>query len=163
MADYSGNNYLLKLYHRVLGWPFGRAIFSRLFTSKAPYFATIKPSVVELKPNYCEVHFRKRKRVQNHIGTVHVIAICNGMEMAMGALAEASIPAHLRWIPRGMNVRYTAKADSDIRVIATANPDDWQPGDLTVAVKALRADDTVVVEGEIVLYVSEKPSKKAAA
>ena len=154
-----GNNYLLKLYHRVLGWPFGRAIFSRLFANKAPYFATIKPSVVELKPNYCEVHFKKRRRVQNHIGTVHVIAICNGMEMAMGALAEASIPSHLRWIPRGMNVNYTAKADSDIRVIATAKPEDWQPGDLKVAVKALRADDTVVVEGEIVLYVSEKPKK----
>jgi acyl-coenzyme A thioesterase PaaI-like protein len=152
-------NYLLRLYQRFVGLPFGKALFSRVFARKAPYFATISPHIEELRPNFCELSFRKRRRVQNHIGTVHVIAICNGMEMAMGALAEASIPKHLRWIPRGMQVDYTAKADSDIRITAEANPDDWQPGDLPVRVKAFRRDGTVVVEGTIMLYVSEKPAQ----
>ena len=49
------------------------------------------------------------KRI-NHIGTVHVIAICNGLEFVMGVLTEASIPQHLRWLPKGMNVNYVAKS-----------------------------------------------------
>ena len=154
------SNYLIALYARCTRWPLGRALFSRLFARKAPYFATIGPSVTQLRPNFCEVRFAKRRRVENHIGTVHVIAICNALEMAMGGLAEATIPKHLRWIPRGMHVEYTAKADSDIRVTAETNPEDWQPGDLPVRVTAYRADDTVVVQGTIMLYVSEKPPRR---
>lgn len=158
----SDDNYLLKLYHKCLKWPFGRRLFSALFARKAPYFATIRPLVTELRSNFCEVRFVKRRKVQNHIGTVHVIAICNALEMAMGGLAEASIPKHLRWIPKGMQVNYTAKADSNIRVTAEANPEDWKPGDLPVTVKAYRDDDTVVVEGVITLYISEKPARPPA-
>jgi len=155
----SHDNYLIRLYAKCCRLPFGKGIFSRLFARKAPYFATIGPRVTELRPNYCEVFIRKRRRVENHIGTVHVIAICNGLEMAMGGLAEATIPRHLRWIPKGMQVDYTAKADSDIRAIAETAPEAWQPGDLPVTVKAIRDDGTVVVKGTITLYISEKPTR----
>ncbi len=77
----------------------------------------------------------------------------------MGAVAEATIPRHLRWIPRGMELQYTAKATSDIVAIAETNPEDWKPGDLAVRVRAERDDGTVVVEGVIMLYVSEKPPR----
>jgi acyl-coenzyme A thioesterase PaaI-like protein len=150
---------MLRLYHRVTKWPLGDWIFSKLFASKAPYFATIAPRVTQLRPNYCEVRFRKRRKVHNHIKTVHVIAISNALEMAMGALAEASIPGHLRWIPKGMTLEYTAKANSDIRAVAETNPDDWKAGDLPVQVTAFRDDGEVVVKGTILLYVSEKPKR----
>lgn len=153
----SESNYLLRLYRKTGKWPFGRQIFSRLFARQAPYFATINPQVTELRPNFCEVRFAKRRKVENHIGTVHVIAICNALEMAMGGLAEATIPKHLRWIPKGMDVDYTAKATSDIRAAAETRAEDWKPGDLPVTVKAFRDDGTVVVQGTIMLYVSEKP------
>lgn len=156
----SKSNYVLDLYDRAAKMPMGKKIFSRFFARKAPYFGTIKPLLTELRPNFCEVRFNKRRAVENHIGTVHVIAICNGLEMAMGALAESSIPAHLRWIPKGMSVNYTAKATTGIRVTAETNPEDWKPGDLPVTVKAYRDDGTVVVEGTIMLYVSEKPKKQ---
>ncbi|MCC5854328.1 MAG: DUF4442 domain-containing protein [Idiomarina sp.] len=153
------SNYLLCLYHQCLKWPLGDRIFSAMFARKAPYFATIKPLIKELKPNYCELTFKKRKAVENHIGTVHAIALCNGLEMAMGALAEASIPKHLRWIPKAMNVRYTAKADSDITVIAQLSADAWQEGDVAVPVEARKTDGTQVIVGEIIIYVSAKPAK----
>ena len=92
----ASDNYLLRLYHKTTSLPFGRWIFSRMFARKAPYFASIRPSVTELRPNFCEVRFARRRKVENHIGTVHVIAICNALEMAMGGLAEATIPKHLR-------------------------------------------------------------------
>ncbi|NBD96166.1 MAG: DUF4442 domain-containing protein [Gammaproteobacteria bacterium] len=158
-APTDSSNYLIDLYSKCCRLPYGKSIFSRIFARKAPYFATIGPTVTEVRPNFCEVRFRKRRKVQNHIGTVHVIAICNALEMAMGGLAEATIPRHLRWIPKGMTVDYTAKATSDIRATAVTSADDWRPGDLPVTVKAYRDDDTVVVEGTIMLYISEKPSR----
>jgi len=151
------DNYLLKLYHKFERMPFGKRIFAFMFARKAPYFATISPLIQTLRPNFCELTFTKRRKVENHIGTVHVIAICNGLEMAMGALAEASIPKHLRWIPKGMQVNYTAKASSNIRITAETRAEDWKPGDLPVIVQARRDDGTVVVEGVITLYISEKP------
>ncbi|MEN1728159.1 MAG: hotdog fold domain-containing protein [Pseudomonadota bacterium] len=147
------------LYQKFLRFPAGKWLFSRVFSQKAPYFATIGANFTELRPNFCEVYLRKRRKVHNHIKTVHVIAICNAMEMAMGALAESTIPSHLRWIPKGMSLNYTAKASSDLRVQATTDPEDWKEGDVPVTVKAYRDDDTVVVEGTIMLYVSAKPPR----
>ncbi|MFV0508938.1 MAG: hotdog fold domain-containing protein, partial [Shewanella algae] len=112
-------------------------------------------------PNYCECLLRKRRAVENHIGTVHVIAICNGLEMAMGVMAEASIPPHLRWIPKGMTLDYTAKAGSDIRCVAKVDANAWQPGDLDVEVLAYDCNDILVVKGSIRLWISAKPAKNA--
>ncbi len=155
------DNYLLKMYHKAAKLPRGRQLFSLMFSRKAPYFGTVKPLIAELRPDYCKVTFKKRKAVENHIGTVHVIAICNAMEAAMGALAEASIPKHLRWIPKGMEVRYTAKATSDITAVAEVAPGAWENGpELPVTVTAYRDDGTVVVEGTIHLWVTEKPARE---
>src|SRR6476619_7955120 len=94
---------VLTLYRRLTRLPHGRWVFSRLFALTAPYFGTVRPHFVDLRPNYAELTIRKRRAVHNHIKTVHVIAICNGLEAAMGALAEASVPNTRRWIPQGMD------------------------------------------------------------
>lgn len=151
-------NYLLNLYEKATRLPAGKRLFSMIFARKAPYFATISPVINQLRPDFCEVTFKKRRAVENHIHTVHVIAICNALEAAMGAMAEASIPSHLRWIPKGMEVDYTAKATSDIRATAEVAPGAWENGpEVPVTVKAMRDDGTVVVEGRIHLWVTEKP------
>ena len=152
---------VMSLYERTTRLPQGRRVFSLLFSLKAPYFASVRPRFAELRPDYAELVVRKRRRVQNHIGTVHVIAICNGLEAAMGALAEVSVPAHKRWIPRGMDVSYTAKATSDITCIAETERAQWtgDDPDVPVRVRGVRDDGTVVVEGVIRLWVTERPSR----
>lgn len=148
---------LATLWEKTNGLPMGNRIFSTLYAQKAPYFATIHATVTELRPNYAELHLPKRRSVKNHIGTVHAIALCNGAEMAMGALAEMTCPADKRWIPAGMDIRYTAKADSDITVIAETDPEQWEKdGELPVRVKALTTAGVVCFEGVIKLYVSSK-------
>jgi acyl-coenzyme A thioesterase PaaI-like protein len=150
---------VLTLHRRLTRLPQGDRLFSRLFTLKAPYFGTVRPRFTALRPNYAELVIRKGHRVHNHIGTVHVIAICNGLEAAMGALAEATIPADKRWIPKGMEVSYTAKAASDITCIAETDPDQWTGDnpDLPVRVRGVRDDGTPVVEGVIRLWVTPRP------
>jgi acyl-coenzyme A thioesterase PaaI-like protein len=147
------------LYRRLAAYPCGRRLFSLVFEQAAPYFRTSRPRFVELRPHYAELTVAKRRRVTNHIGTVHVIAICNGLEAAMGALAEATIPPGRRWIPKGMSVDYTAKATSDIRCIAETDPRDWAggPEEVPVRVRALREDGTAVVQGVIRLHISDRP------
>jgi uncharacterized protein DUF4442 len=149
---------VLDLYDRATRVPVvGRGAFSLAFALKAPYFLTIAPTVVELRPNHAEVRVRKWWGVHNHIGTVHVIAVANGLEMAMGALAEATVPAHLRWIPKGMELDYLAMSDSTLLASADTDPADWtQPGEITVRVQATREDGTVVVRGAIRLHITER-------
>jgi acyl-coenzyme A thioesterase PaaI-like protein len=139
----------------------GGRLFSLAFAQKAPYFWSIRPRFTVIEQNHAELVIPKRRAVQNHLGTVHAIALCNGLEAAMGALAEATIPPHKRWIPKGMEVSYTAKATSDITCIAETDADQWagDDPDLPVRVRGLREDGTVVIEGVIHLYVTEKPRK----
>ncbi len=142
----------------VVGSTVGKRVFSIGFSQKAPYFASIHPRFTTVAPNHVELVIPKRRRVQNHIGTVHAIALCNGLESAMGALAEVTIPKDKRWIPKGMEVSYTAKASSDITCVAETDQEQWDTadGDLPVRVKGVRDDGTVVVEGVIKLWVSPK-------
>ena len=149
-------NKIMALYQKCIKWPFGQKLFSMAVSRMAPYFGTIKPKITELRPHYCECFIKKHRRVHNHIKTVHVIAIANGLEMAMGVMAEASIPKNLRLIPKGMNLDYTAKAGSDIRCVAEVKAEDWQVGDMPVKVTAYDTEGVVVVKGEIKLWITAK-------
>jgi acyl-coenzyme A thioesterase PaaI-like protein len=154
---------VLSLWNTMSRLPQGSRLFSIAFSQKAPYFATIHPRFTELRPHRAELVIPKRRGVHNHLGTVHAIALCNGLEAAMGALAEATIPADKRWIPKGMTVAYTAKATSDITCIAETDPEQWstealpeEGGDVAVRVRGVREDGEVVIEGEIRLWVTPK-------
>jgi hypothetical protein len=60
-----------------------------------------------------------------------------------------------------MDISYTAKATTDITCIAETDPEQWTSDapDLPVRVRGIREDGTVVIEGVIKLYVTEKPKK----
>ena len=73
--------------------------------------------------------------------------------------AEATIPGGKRWLPKGMEVSYLARSTSDLTCSAETDPDAWTAGpDVPVRVKATRDDGTVVVEGTIFLWVTDRPT-----
>lgn len=148
------------LYRRAAGLPLGRRVFSLVYARTARYFWTVRPQVREVRPHYAELTIAKRRAVLNHIGTVHAIAVCNGLEAAMGLVAEATVPPGRRWIPKGMTVSYLAKSTTDLLCSAQTDPADWaEPGDVPVRVQARRTDGVVVVEGVITIYVSDRPAR----
>ena len=110
---------LLRLYQRITRWPCGHWLFSRAICFKAPYFGTIAPRITRLEPGLCEARIRDRRRVHNHIGTVHAIALCNLAELAGGVMVDASLPPSMRWIPKGMSVEYQRKATGTMHASAT--------------------------------------------
>lgn len=82
----------------------------------------------------------------------------------LGALAEVTIPARLRWIPKGMELEYLAMSDSTLVATAETDPADWErPGEVAVRVRATREDATVVVRGVIRLHTSERPRAGATS
>ena len=116
-------HFVLKMWQTLSGKPGGKWIFSKAVANKAPYFNSINPQFRELRPGYCEVFCKKRRAVQNHIGTFHAIAMCNMAEMAGGILTEISVPAKThRWIPKGMAVEYLKKAETDLRAVSQFDP-----------------------------------------
>ncbi len=155
----SEDNFVLQSWTKAAKVPGGKWVFAQAVARKAPYFKTVSPEILELRRDFARLRMKKRRAVQNHIGTVHVIAIANLLEMAMGVCAEASVPKHLRWIPKGMTLEYTAKAGTDVVATAEFPSDGWRPGDLDVKVVATDTAGTVVVQGTIRLWISERPAK----
>lgn len=113
------NASLLSLYQRITRWPGGHWLFSRAICLRAPYFATIAPHFVALESGRSEVRMRDRRRVHNHIGSVHAIALCNLAELSAGVMAEATLPPNARWIPKGMRVEYLQRAKGSMHAVAT--------------------------------------------
>jgi len=141
-------------------WPLGKWLFTKIICIRAPYFSSIKPIIKQLTANEITVSVKKRRSVQNHIGTVHAIALCNACELAAGVLMEAGLPAHLRWIPKGMTVSYLKKASTHIEA-KTSFPD-WKEvnlGDNSLLVNVFNTQQEVVMTAQINMYVSERAGR----
>ena len=141
---------LLNLYKKIGNDGYGDAV-----AQIAPYFGTIEPQFVDLKPSYCEILIENKRPVHNHIGTMHAIALCNGAELVAGLTTDVSIPEGRRWIPIGMNVKYLAMAKTDIRVVCNGANIDWNvEGEVTVPVTAINASNEPVFTAEITMKIS---------
>ena len=150
---------LLSMYRRITRWPAGHWLFSRAVCLTAPYFSTIAPRFSSLEPGRCEVRIRDRRRVHNHIGTVHAIALCNLAELAAGVMTDASLPASTRWIPKGMTVEYLKKAKGTLHGVATPDQplvESDRGYDLPVSVVVTDGAGEAVFRARIDMWVSPK-------
>lgn len=104
--------------------------------------------------NTASVSLKQHWYIQNHIKTVHAIAACNLVEMAMGLVAEATIPTHLRWLPMGMDVNYKKKATGKLTATTNIDPDtffklDKYPGVVKVPVIIKNEEGIEVTSAEV--------------
>lgn len=148
----------LKMFRKFSGSGPGRWLFSRIICWKAPYFGSIAPRIEVLEPGRCVVRLHQRRSIQNHIGTVHAIAMCNAAELAGGMVTEVTIPDSMRWIPKGMTVRYLKKAlgvlHTTARVEPITNPSMAQ--DLHAFVHVRNSADEIVFDADITMWVSPR-------
>lgn len=152
-------NLALESWNRMSKLPLGKAAWSRMVAARAPYFRSISPQMIELRPGHAEARLRKRWGVTNHLGTVHAIAMCNLAEFAGGLMTEVSVPATHRWIPKGMTVEYLKKAETDLRGICRGEPlpafgsegFEWP-----VAVDVVDRQDQPVFRAVITMWISPK-------
>ncbi|AYX32109.1 thioesterase (4HBT) superfamily protein [Burkholderia pseudomallei] len=130
----------------------GSAQFGKMVCQMAPYFGTIEPEVVGLRPGRAEAKVGFRRDITNHIGTIHAIALCNAAELVAGLMTQVSIPDGMRWIPSGMTVEYLAKAKTDVTAVADGSAVDWQSeGDKIVPVEITDSEGQTVFTARITM------------
>lgn len=135
----------------------GRWLFSQMVCLRAPYFGSIAPRIQMLAPGRCVVRLRDRRRVRNHLGTVHAIALCNAAELAAGLATDAALDPSLRWIPKGMQVNYLKRARGTLIVTASVPPTAAMPaGECPVGVDARNAAGESVFTATIAMWISPR-------
>ncbi len=148
---------VLAAYNKLQGLPMGKYIFSRIVCLMAPYFKTIKPRFVELKPGYGKITMKNRRAVRNHLKSVHAVAMCNLCELAGGTTLDVTLPSHLRWIPRGMEVRYIKIAKSNLTGTCIIPGEAIKgKGSLPVTVSVTDINGTEVMKAVIDMHITER-------
>jgi acyl-coenzyme A thioesterase PaaI-like protein len=152
----------LAMYRRLARYSPSGWLFSRAVCLRAPYFASIRPLVTRLEPGLCVAEIAHRRKVQNHIGTVHAIALCNLAELTAGLVSEASLPTSMRWIPKGMEVEYVAKANGRMRAeakpaVPAVHADSGY--ELLIAVSVSDPGGTEVFRARIRMWATPKPTR----
>lgn len=153
---------LLQIYRKLSRKPLGKWLFSKLICFKAPYFGSVAPRILVLEPNRGEARIRHRRKITNHLGTVHAIALCNLAEFIGGLTTDVSIPRSMRWIPKGMTVEYLKKAVGTMHAIATPafSPHESTEGyELPIDVAIADPGGEAVFRARIAMWVSPKPAR----
>ena len=117
--------------------PGGKWLFSRMVGWMAPYSGSISAKVIELQPGHGVVELNDRRKVRNHLRSVHAIALINLAEMVTGLTLMNSLPPGMRGILTGINMQYHVKARGKL----TATCD--------CAVPAQHESKEIALEGEI--------------
>jgi uncharacterized protein (TIGR00369 family) len=136
---------LRKLWDRLTRLPGGTALFSFALGRMTPYSGTIGARVEQLEPGFCRVALRDRRRVRNHLGSIHAIALANLAEMASGLAVLVGLPSSVQGIVTGFSITYVKKARGQLRAECRAEHlDVTAPQDYEAEVEVTDAEGDVV-------------------
>lgn len=113
---------LRRAWERFAPLPGGRTLFSIALSRYIPYTGTIRPRVHELGPGLAVVSLTERRRVRNHLRSVHAVALVNIAELAGNLAMVYALPADARFIVTGLDITYDKKARGVITATCRTEP-----------------------------------------
>ena len=129
------------------------------------FAGTAKVEILEMTPTCLRARIRNRKRVQNHIGSVHAAAMALLAESATGLVVGMSVPDNRVPVIKSMKVDYVRRAKGDLEAVATLTQDDvarilsTEKGDITVPVKVTDSEGREPIQCEMIWAWAPKRAK----
>lgn len=140
---------LLGTWRKFENRPGGKWLFSKLIGRMIPYTGSMGARVEELRPGFARVTLRDRRKVRNHLRSVHAIALANVGELTTGLAVLSGLPPGTRGILRGLSVRYEKKARGQLT--ATCQSEAFAPTEnIEVQIEASVTDTA----GDVVAVVT---------
>jgi acyl-coenzyme A thioesterase PaaI-like protein len=75
-----------------------------------PYTGSVSPRVEVLEPGYARISITQRRKLEQHLGSIHAIALMNVAEFASGAAMTTALPPGFRGIVTKISIEYFKKA-----------------------------------------------------
>ncbi|MDK2777675.1 MAG: DUF4442 domain-containing protein [Pseudomonadota bacterium] len=131
-------------------------VLSRVMGRVIPFAGTAATRVEKLTPNECIIVMRNRRRVQNHIGSVHAAAMGLLAESATGFMTGLSVPDDRIIVIRSMQLEYLKRASGDMTATARFSDEqldyvrNTEKGDIEVPVTITDETGTETVKARMI-------------
>jgi len=98
------------LWARLQPWPGGAWLFSRIMGRINRYSGSIGATVVELRPGYAQIALSDKKKIRNHLNSIHALALANLGEYTSALAMLSGLPPNIRGIPINLSIEFIKKA-----------------------------------------------------
>ena len=137
---------VIQMWKRFGNNPLGRRFFNFLLARTVPYSGTIGAQVLSLENGLVKIALKDKRKIRNHLNSIHAIALANLGELASGLAMMSTIDSSTRAIVVNLEIEYLKKARGELLAVGRANT----PDTITTRIENIVEAEITDSEGDIV-------------